>query len=70
MPEVGSCVCMKQAVGDQRINEVELIAYCKTRIASYKCPKSIEFVAELPRLATGKIDKPGLRARFRSPEVR
>jgi acyl-CoA synthetase (AMP-forming)/AMP-acid ligase II len=64
---VKGIVCLK---GEQRVNEVELIAHCKTRIASYKCPKSIEFVAELPRLATGKIDKPALRARFRSPEVR
>jgi acyl-CoA synthetase (AMP-forming)/AMP-acid ligase II len=64
---VKGIVCLKS---EQRINEVELIAYCKTRIASYKCPKSIEFVTELPRLATGKIDKPGLRARFRSAEVR
>jgi len=63
---VKGIVCLRS---DQRVNESELIAYCKTRIASYKCPKSIEFVTELPRLATGKIDKPGLRARFRSAEV-
>ena len=29
----------------------ELIAHCKTLIASYKCPKSVEFVAELAALA-------------------
>jgi len=63
---VKGIVCLRS---DQRVNESELIAYCKTRIASYKCPKSIEFVTELPRLATGKIDKPGLRARFRSAGV-
>jgi acyl-CoA synthetase (AMP-forming)/AMP-acid ligase II len=43
-----------------------LIAHCKTRIASYKCPKSIDFVAELPRLPTGKVDKPTLRSRYRN----
>jgi len=63
---VKGIVCLRD---NQRVNETELIAHCKTRIASYKCPKSIEFVTELPRLATGKIDKPALRARFRSPEV-
>ncbi|MFL6606443.1 MAG: class I adenylate-forming enzyme family protein [Steroidobacteraceae bacterium] len=63
---VKGIVCLRS---DQRVTEAELIAYCKTRIASYKCPKSIEFVSELPRLGTGKIDKPGLRARFRSTEV-
>jgi acyl-CoA synthetase (AMP-forming)/AMP-acid ligase II len=43
-----------------------LIAHCKGRIASYKCPKSVDFVFELPRLPTGKLDKPGLRARYRT----
>ncbi|HEY2399789.1 MAG TPA: AMP-binding protein [Steroidobacteraceae bacterium] len=50
---------------DASLTEAELIAHCKTRIAGYKCPKSVEFVADLPRLATGKLDKPGLRARHR-----
>jgi acyl-CoA synthetase (AMP-forming)/AMP-acid ligase II len=44
--------------------ESELIAHCKQLIASYKCPKSIDFVAQLPRLATGKLDKPELRHRY------
>lgn len=48
---------------DASLTEAALIAHCKTRIAGYKCPKSIEFVSELPRLATGKLDKPTLRAR-------
>src|SRR5882672_9555946 len=43
-----------------------LISHCKGRIASYKCPKSVDFVFELPRLPTGKLDKPGLRARYRT----
>ena len=42
-----------------------LISHCKGRIASYKCPKTVDFVSELPRLPTGKLDKPGLRARYR-----
>jgi len=48
------------------LTEDALMSHCKTRIAGYKCPKSIEFVAELPRLATGKLDKPALRARYRT----
>jgi acyl-CoA synthetase (AMP-forming)/AMP-acid ligase II len=63
---VKGIVCLR---GGECVTEVDLIAHCKTRIASYKCPKSIEFLTELPRLASGKIDKPGLRARFRVPEV-
>lgn len=34
-----------------------LIDYCKGRLASYKCPKQIFFVNELPRNAMGKIQK-------------
>ena len=48
------------------LTEQALVAHCKLRIASYKCPKSVDFIADLPRLATGKIDKPALRQRYRS----
>ena len=43
-------------------NEAELVAHCRTLIASYKKPGSIEFVVSLPRLAHGKVDKKALRA--------
>jgi acyl-CoA synthetase (AMP-forming)/AMP-acid ligase II len=42
----------------------QLTAWSRTRIAGYKCPKTIEFVDALPRLNTGKIDKRALRARY------
>lgn len=42
----------------------DLIAHCRTSIASYKKPKSVEFVEALPRLFNGKIDKKALRASF------
>ena len=48
-------------VANRTVSEEDLIAFCKTRIASYKKPKSIEFVARLPRLANQKIDKKVLR---------
>jgi len=35
----------------------ELIAYVRDRIAHYKAPRSVDFVEELPRLATGKLAK-------------
>ncbi len=44
----------------------ELLAHCKSEIASYKCPKSVEMVGELPRSATGKISKVALREQFRA----
>jgi long-chain acyl-CoA synthetase len=40
----------------------DLIAYCRSRLASFKCPRSVEFVAELPRTPTGKLLRRQLRA--------
>ncbi|HEX2286918.1 MAG TPA: long-chain-fatty-acid--CoA ligase [Mycobacterium sp.] len=42
-------------------NEDELIAWCRERLASYKCPKSVDIKDELPRNPTGKILKKDLR---------
>ncbi len=35
----------------------ELLAFCRTRLAGYKCPRTIEFRDQLPRSATGKLVK-------------
>ena len=40
----------------------EVIAFCRERIAGYKCPKVIRELPVLPRTAAGKVDKPALRA--------
>ncbi|TDD76239.1 acyl-CoA synthetase [Actinomadura darangshiensis] len=37
--------------------EAELIAYCRDRLAHYKCPRSVDFRPELPRHPTGKLYK-------------
>jgi acyl-CoA synthetase (AMP-forming)/AMP-acid ligase II len=42
----------------------ELIAYTKTKLAGYKCPKRIEFREALARTATGKLQKFKLREEF------
>jgi len=39
----------------------ELIEWARARLARYKCPTSIDFVAEMPRNASGKILKRVLR---------
>jgi long-chain acyl-CoA synthetase len=44
--------------------ERELIAFCGQHLARQKCPRSIDFVAELPRLPTGKLYKRILRDRY------
>ncbi|MEI8287519.1 MAG: AMP-binding protein [Actinomycetes bacterium] len=46
------------------LSEEELIAYVKTKLAGYKCPKRIEFRDELARTATGKLQKFKLRAPY------
>ncbi|TQC44027.1 acyl-CoA synthetase [Rhodococcus sp. WS4] len=43
------------------VTEAELIAHVKSKIASFKAPRNIEFVAELPRTSTGKVCKNDLR---------
>jgi acyl-CoA synthetase (AMP-forming)/AMP-acid ligase II len=35
--------------------ERELIAFCREHLAHYKCPKSVDFDAELPRQPTSRI---------------
>jgi long-chain acyl-CoA synthetase len=42
----------------------ELIAFCLRHLSRQKCPRSIDFEAELPRLPTGKLYKRVLRDRY------
>ena len=44
--------------------EAELIAFSRDHLAHHKCPRSIDFEAELPRLPTGKLYKGPLRERY------
>lgn len=44
--------------------EQQLLAYCRERLAHYKCPRTIDFERELPRLPTGKLYKRQLRDRY------
>lgn len=43
------------------VTEADLIAFCRARLAPYKKPKVVEFLAELPKGATGKILKRALK---------
>jgi long-chain acyl-CoA synthetase len=42
----------------------ELIEYCQSKISKIKCPRSVDFEAELPRHATGKLYKRLLKDRY------
>ncbi|MGY4712053.1 long-chain-fatty-acid--CoA ligase [Mycolicibacterium sp. CBM1] len=45
----------------QTTSESELIAWCRERLARYKCPRSVEISEALPRNPTGKLLKRDLR---------
>jgi fatty-acyl-CoA synthase len=47
-----------------QLSESELIEFCRSRVAHFKCPRSIEFVEALPKTATGKILKKNLRKKY------
>ena len=46
------------------LTEEVVIAHCRTALAGYKCPKQVELRQELPRTATGKLQKFRLRAPY------
>jgi fatty-acyl-CoA synthase len=44
-----------------QVTEAELLRHCRSNLAHFKCPTALEFVSELPRTATGKLQKFKLR---------
>jgi benzoate-CoA ligase family protein len=55
-------VVLKQAGGGDTALTDELMALCKTTLAPYKYPRWVEYVPELPKTATGKIQRFKLRS--------
>jgi acyl-CoA synthetase (AMP-forming)/AMP-acid ligase II len=49
---------------DTSLDEAELIAFSRARLAGYKCPRSVDVVDALPRNPTGKVLKRELRAPY------
>ncbi|SHV23021.1 acyl-CoA synthetase (AMP-forming)/AMP-acid ligase II [Mycobacteroides abscessus subsp. abscessus] len=47
----------------------EIVAWCRERLAHFKCPRDVHFVDELPRNATGKLLKTELRTQFTGIEA-
>jgi fatty-acyl-CoA synthase len=44
--------------------EQEILDFCRDKLAHFKCPSRVEFVDELPRTATGKLQKFRLRKQY------
>ncbi len=55
-------VVLRDGVGETDELRVALGAFVKTKLAPYKYPRWVEFVRELPKTATGKIQRYKLRA--------
>ena len=47
-----------------RVGETELLDFCRSRLAHYKCPRSFEFLDSLPKTGTGKVLKKDLRKKY------
>lgn len=62
------CAFIELKSESQQPTEAELIAYCQSRLARYKCPSRVIFM-ELPKTATGKIQKFILRQQAGSREA-
>ena len=70
LPDVkwGETVCaVVQLQPGQTLSQEDLVAHARTRLAGYKCPRTVIFVEELPRQNTGKTDKAALRRTYRTP---
>jgi long-chain acyl-CoA synthetase len=52
--EVAAFIVPKEG---QELKDTEVIEYCKGRLANYKCPRMVFFWGDLPKTATGKIQK-------------
>ena len=60
--ETAKAVVVRAAGTDA--TEAELIAHCRTQLASFKCPTSVDWADALPRNPSGKILKKDLRAPY------
>ncbi len=62
--EVKAVVQLMPGIAPGAEMEAELIGFCRDHLAHHKCPRSVDFEAELPRTATGKLMKSALRDRY------
>ena len=62
--EVKAVVVTHEAPPDPQALADELLEFCKARLSSYKCPRSIDFASELPRNDAGKLLKRLVKNRY------
>jgi long-chain acyl-CoA synthetase len=64
--EVKAVIELQAGISGSTELVVELLAFCKEHLATFKCPRSIDFSEKLPRLDNGKLYKQGLREQYRA----
>ena len=67
--EVKAVVQLKDMSEADTVLEVELLDYCRDHLSHIKCPRTIDFRAELPRHPTGKLYKRLLKDEYWSAEA-
>ena len=50
--------------GDGELTAEAILAWCNERLASYKVPRQLFFVSELPRTKSGKLKRASLRKKY------
>jgi oxalate---CoA ligase len=59
--EVAAAVVLRE---DAACQEADLLAFCRDRLADFKCPKKIHLTQAIPRTATGKIQRRAVAAAY------
>ena len=62
--EVKAVIQTMPGIEENEALVLELMAFCAENLSAQKCPRTIDFEAELPRLPTGKLYKRLLRDRY------
>ena len=66
IPGIMVSVCSSFIKTGQTLTEEEVIAFCREKLASYKVPKVVEFMDDLPESVIGKV----LRRELREMEMK
>ncbi|MGI5132340.1 class I adenylate-forming enzyme family protein [Pseudonocardia sp. CA-107938] len=65
-PRWGETICAALAVDGPAPELAEVQEFCRAQLARFKVPRRLVVLDELPHNATGKLDRRGLRARYRT----
>lgn len=58
----GEAVKAFVALREIAVSQEDILSFCNDKLAKYKIPRQVEFVAELPKNSTGKILRRSLRS--------